>query len=61
MAGRTILQWDKDDLELLKIPKFDLLGLGMLTVIANGLSLVRQRHGLPPICMAYRTDKRSTI
>ena len=47
MAGRTILQWDKDDLELLKIPKFDLLGLGMLTVIANGLNLVRQRHGLP--------------
>jgi error-prone DNA polymerase len=47
MANRTIIQWDKDDLDLVKIPKFDLLGLGMLSAIAEGLNWVRSRHGIP--------------
>ena len=47
MANRTIIQWDKDDLDLVKIPKFDLLGLGMLSVISEGLEWVRNRHGIP--------------
>jgi len=44
MEGRTIMQWDKDDLESVKLPKFDLLGLGMLTVLSQGLRLVRSRY-----------------
>ena len=47
MEGRTIIQWDKDDLDLVAIPKFDLLGLGMLTALSIGLELVRHRHGVP--------------
>ena len=47
MDGRTILQWDKDDLDIMKIPKFDLLGLGILSAIAKGLQLIRARHGVP--------------
>ena len=47
MEGRTIIQWDKDDLDLMTLPKFDLLGLGMLSVLAEGLGLVRQRYRLP--------------
>ncbi len=45
MAGRTVIQWDKDDLDLVGLIKIDLLGLGMLTLIQEGLKLVKQhRH-----------------
>ncbi len=47
MAGRSIIQWDKEDLEATHIPKFDLLGLGILTAISRGLELIRARHGIP--------------
>jgi len=47
MVGRTIIQWDKDDLDLVAIPKFDLLGLGMLTALSIGLDLVCDRYGVP--------------
>ena len=47
MEGRTIIQWDKDDLDTMKIPKFDLLGLGMLSALAKGLKLVRERYQVP--------------
>lgn len=47
MEGRTVIQWDKDDLEGAGLPKFDLLGLGILSVLGEGLALVRERHGVP--------------
>lgn len=47
MEGRTVIQWDKDDLEGAGLPKFDLLGLGILSVLNEGLTLVRGRHGVP--------------
>ena len=34
MADRTVIQWDKDDLDELGMLKVDVLGLGMLTAIA---------------------------
>ena len=33
MPGRTIVQWDKDDLAALGLLKVDLLALGMLTAL----------------------------
>ena len=50
MVGRSIIQWDKDDLDSIKIPKFDLLGLGIFTAISHGLRLIRDRYGLLFIC-----------
>ncbi len=47
MPGRTVLQWDKDDLDALRIMKVDCLGLGMLTVLRKALALMRE-HGLGP-------------
>jgi error-prone DNA polymerase len=44
MADRTVVQWDKDDLEALGILKVDLLGLGMLTATRKALDLVREHH-----------------
>ena len=48
MPGRTIVQWDKDDLAELDLLKVDLLGLGMLTALSRALALLA-RHGPPPV------------
>jgi error-prone DNA polymerase len=45
MEDRTVIQWDKDDLELAGLIKIDLLGLGMLTLIQEGIKLVKQHRG----------------
>jgi len=45
MAERTIIQWDKDDLETLGLLKVDCLALGMLTCLRKTLDLVRQHRG----------------
>ncbi len=46
MADRSIIEWDKDDLETLGLLKVDCLALGMLTAIRKCLSLLQQHHGL---------------
>jgi len=46
MADRTVLQWDKDDCAAVGLVKFDLLGLGMLTVLHGVVDLVRRHHGV---------------
>jgi DNA polymerase III alpha subunit len=45
MPDRTIVQWDKDDCEALKIVKIDLLGLGMMAVLRDTITLIREHHG----------------
>jgi error-prone DNA polymerase len=40
MPERTVIQWDKDDLEELGLLKVDVLGLGMLTAIRRSLDLM---------------------
>jgi error-prone DNA polymerase len=40
MAGRTVIQWDKDDLDALGLLKVDVLALGMLTAIRRAFELV---------------------
>src|SRR5262249_41565318 len=45
MPERTIIQWDKDDLESMKLLKVDCLALGMLTCIRKCIDLLHQ-HGL---------------
>ena len=37
MDGRTVIQWDKDDLDALKLIKVDILALGMLSAIRRAL------------------------
>ena len=44
MEDRTIIQWDKDDLETLGLLKVDCLALGMLTVIRKAMDLVENKH-----------------
>ena len=46
MADRTVIQWDKDDLDLPGFIKFDLLGLGMLTLLGDAIRLIRRTRGV---------------
>jgi len=45
MADRTFIEWDKDDIDELKLMKVDILALGMLTCIRKCFDLMRL-HGL---------------
>jgi error-prone DNA polymerase len=45
MAGRTVIQWDKNDLEDLGLFKVDLLGLGGLTQLNLCFQLLRKHRG----------------
>ncbi|WP_313064395.1 error-prone DNA polymerase, partial [Pseudomonas sp.] len=45
MAERTIIQWDKDDLDAVGLLKVDILALGMLSAIRRCFDLLRQHRG----------------
>ena len=45
MEERTVIQWDKNDLESLGLLKVDVLGLGMLTAIRKALDLINGFRG----------------
>ncbi|WP_374605203.1 error-prone DNA polymerase [Niveibacterium sp.] len=47
MPDRSVIQWDKEDLETLGLLKVDVLALGMLTALKRSLDLVSQRRGRP--------------
>ncbi len=46
MKDRTVIQWEKDDLDPAGLVKIDLLGLGMLTMIQKCITYVRQTRGI---------------
>jgi error-prone DNA polymerase len=57
MEDRTVLEWDKDDIEALGILKVDVLGLGMLSCLRRAFDLLHQHArldldlaSLPPDC-----------
>src|SRR5690606_19069482 len=45
MAERTVIQWDKDDLDALGLLKVDVLALGMLSALRRGLALASAWRG----------------
>ena len=47
MPERSIIQWDKDDLDDMGLLKVDVLALGMLTALRRCLDFVSQRRGRP--------------
>jgi error-prone DNA polymerase len=46
MADRYVVQWDKDALEDARLVKIDILGLRMLSAIAEGVEIVHQTKGV---------------
>jgi error-prone DNA polymerase len=47
MAERSVVQWDKDDLDALGLLKVDLLALGMLSMIRRALDMIGELRGEP--------------
>ena len=45
MPGRVVVQWDKEDCADLGLIKVDLLGLGMLAVLEDSLTMIRDSYG----------------
>ncbi|TWO71478.1 error-prone DNA polymerase [Caenimonas sedimenti] len=45
MVDRTVIEWDKDDLDAMGLLKVDVLALGMLTAIRKALEFIGQRKG----------------
>ena len=45
MPNRTVIQWDKNDLDALGLLKVDILALGMLTAIRRCFDLIQQHYG----------------
>jgi DNA polymerase III alpha subunit len=44
MEDRTVISWDKDDIDALGILKVDILALGMLTCIRKAFTLLKTHH-----------------
>ncbi len=47
MDKRSVIQWDKDDLDALRLIKVDILALGMLSAIRRALEFVGAKQGEP--------------
>ena len=45
MEGRTVIQWDKDDLDAMGLLKVDILALGMLSALRRCFDLVKEYRG----------------
>jgi error-prone DNA polymerase len=45
MKERTMVEWDKDDLDALGLLKVDVLALGMLTALSKGFNLLDKHYG----------------
>jgi error-prone DNA polymerase len=60
MAGRSVIQWSKEDIEALGFFKIDLLSLGMLSALRKCFDYVRHYHGLTLSLDAIPDDDRET-
>ncbi|MDR6840269.1 error-prone DNA polymerase [Pseudoxanthomonas sacheonensis] len=60
MADRTIIQWDKEDLEEMKLLKVDCLALGMLTCLRKAFDLVKEHRGYELTLASVPKDDQPT-
>jgi error-prone DNA polymerase len=60
MPERTVIQWDKDDLDVLGLLKVDVLALGMLTAIRKCLALTAQYRDGPARMQDIPPDDAAT-
>jgi error-prone DNA polymerase len=61
MPERTVIQWDKDDIEALGMLKVDILALGMLSAIRRCFGLLRESCGTPLDMSAIPADDPATF
>ena len=55
MEDRTVIEWDKDDLEALGLLKVDVLALGMLSCLRRGFDFLQAHYGVRARSLASRT------
>jgi error-prone DNA polymerase len=60
MAGRSVIQWDKDDLDTLGLIKVDLLALGMLSAIRRALEFVGAKRGEDFVMQSVPAEDKPT-
>jgi error-prone DNA polymerase len=60
MADRTIIQWDKDDLDLVGLLKIDILALGMLSALRRTFDLVRRYRGYDLTLATIKQEDKPT-
>jgi error-prone DNA polymerase len=58
--GRTIIQFDKDDLDSIGVPKFDFLGLGGLSLVRRAFDAIEVRTGTRPAMYRLPPDDPAT-
>ncbi|WP_292063440.1 error-prone DNA polymerase [Brevundimonas sp. UBA7664] len=59
MADRTFIEWDKDDIDFLKLMKVDVLALGMLTAMKRAFRMIGETYGRPlPDTAAVPVERR---
>lgn len=56
MEDRTVIEWDKDDIDALGLLKVDVLGLGMLTCIRKAFGLLKDHRGISMTLATLRSD-----
>ncbi len=59
--GRFMVEWDKDDLDTLKILKIDVLALGMLTCLAKAFKLLSAHYGVEETLASINEDQRPEV
>ncbi|NOT41247.1 MAG: error-prone DNA polymerase, partial [Alphaproteobacteria bacterium] len=57
MENRTVVEWDKDDLDALGILKVDVLALGMLSCIRKALEMLHEHYGFEPTLAAIPKEE----
>ncbi|OYO30382.1 error-prone DNA polymerase [Janthinobacterium sp. PC23-8] len=60
MAGRSVIEWDKDDLEELGLMKVDVLALGMLSALRRAFDIVSLRRGEPFVMQDIPPEDKAT-
>jgi error-prone DNA polymerase len=59
MEDRRVIEWDKDDLDVLEILKVDVLGLGMLSCLRRGLDLIEKYYGIKHTLSSIPEDEKA--
>ena len=60
MENRQVIEWDKDDIDILKFMKVDVLGLGMLGCMRRAFDLLREHKGVDHDLASIPAEDRKT-
>ncbi|MEO7223935.1 MAG: error-prone DNA polymerase, partial [Devosia sp.] len=58
MDDRTVVEWDKADIESLKLLKVDVLALGMLTCVRRAFDMMEEHYGRKPTIAELHEEER---